>query len=274
MKPLVIVISILLVWVTPIFSQACDPELRIFKIGYADVESLYETANNLKSSEGKVSFDRNSNSLVVFDCPQNLEHIALAIKTLDVKEKQIQIKVMVVEATSVLLESIGFTTSEVIIPKGQFSAIAELLKTSKGGSVRSEMTVRTLSNQPARLQVTKEEVVGNEFVIVGDKTIIDSPIREPIGDFLEVLPSAYNDGRVKVVVRPSVTTIDENADPSVRTILTQVVVNSGDTIVIGGSDTEKESAGKGKTLLGVPLSKQTANEKNKVVMFLTATIVD
>jgi type II secretory pathway component GspD/PulD (secretin) len=136
------------------------------------------------------------------------------------------------------------------------------------------MTLRTSSDRPATLQVTKDEIIGTEVAILGNQAVIESPIREPIGNFLDVSPSVNNDNTITVVVRPSVSSIDENMNPAERTILTQAVVNSGDTIAIGGADIQKEQMQKGSTLFGAPLSKRTATKNRKVVMFLTAKIID
>jgi len=274
MKHLSIVITIFFFSTMLAFGQSCNPEVKIFKIQHGSVEPLLEVVNSLISKEGKVSFDRNSNSLIVVDCPKNLERIATVIQSLDIREKQVEIKVLVAETPASFTNDIGLTVGQVIIPEGRFDAIIDLLKTNREVNIRSEMTVKTLSNRPAQLQVTSEEIIGNQLVILESGTVITSPIREPIGNFLEVLPSVNNDNTINVIVRPSVSTIDQNANPSERTILTQVVVNSTDTIAIGGADIQRQDTQRNSNLFGFPLSRRTATENRKVVMFLTATVVD
>lgn len=274
MKSLTIFVSIFFFSAMVALCQTCNPQLKIFKVEHGNLESLYEMANSLKSQEGKVSFDPNSNSLIVFDCSENIERIAGVIKALDIREKQVEIKVLVVETTGELLRDLGISAAQVIIPGAKFGAIAQLLKTSKDTNVRSEMMVRTLSNRPAIIQVTKEEIIGTEFVIVGSQTAITSPITKPIGNLLEVLPRVNNDGTINVILRPSVSTMQEGAVPSESTILTQAVIKDGDTMAIGGVDTEREAVQKRGTLFGVPLSKRAATEKKKVVMFLTSKITE
>jgi type II secretory pathway component GspD/PulD (secretin) len=135
------------------------------------------------------------------------------------------------------------------------------------------MTVRTLSSQPAVLQVTTDEVIGARSVMLENGAIVTSPEREPIGDFLEVLPRVNNDNTIDVVLRPSVSTLERGA-PSERTILTEAVINSGDTIVIGGVETEKETVQRSQSAFGIPLSKKSKNQERQVMMFLTAKIVE
>jgi type II secretory pathway component HofQ len=68
--------------------------------------------------------------------------------------------------------------------------------------------------------------------------------------------------------------MDRHGRPSERTILTQAVVKDGDTIAIGGADTQRQEVQKSSTLFGVPLAQKSAAKNRKVVMFLTARIVD
>ena len=255
-------------------SQGCEQEVKIFKIEHGNAESLCEVANNLKSKDGKVSFESSTSSLVVLDCPQNIERIAGVIKSLDVQEKMVEIRVSVIEATAGFFENIGVNASQVIIPQAKFRAIASLLKSSEQTNLRSEIMLKTLSNHPVLLQVTKDEIIGSELVILGDGTEIVSAVREPIGDFLEVLPIVNNDGTIKVVLRPSVSTLQADATPSERTILTQAVINSGDTIAIGGAEAERGAGRKKDTLFGLPLARKAASEKKRVEMFLTARIIE
>lgn len=268
MKKIIILTSILLFLRTPAFCQGCQPELKIFKIRHGNVETMYEIATKLKSAEGQVSFDKNSGNLIVHDCPENIGRIAAVIEGIDVREKQVEIKVLVVETTSEALENIGISAGRVIIPEGEFEAVAELLKTDKDTNVRSSMMVRTMSNRPAMLQVTKDEIVGSEVVVFSDGAAITTPITEPIGNFLEVLPTVNNDGSVEVVLRPSVSSMEKPMTPSERTIITSAVVDDGDTIAIGGAEVDKSG-----TKTGI-LSRKGATEKKKIEMFLTVKIVD
>jgi len=274
MSKTIIFISIFFFFAAVAFCQADNLEMRIFKVKHGSGRSFYDLANELKSQDGKVSFDANTNSIIVFDYPQNLERIASVIESLDVRERQVEIKVLVTETTDEVLSNIGITSSKVIIPSGEFTAVANLLKTNKDTNIRSQMMVRTLSNQPAVLQVTTDEIIGSQVLIYGSGTTVTSPIREPIGNFLEVLPVVNNDGTITVTLRPSVSTLEKGATPSERTILTQAVVNDGDTIAIGGLDSGTQTVQESQTLFGMPLSKKAKSQQKKVVMFLTAKITD
>ena len=275
MKKSAVFISIFLFSTTAVFGQACTPTVKVFKIQHVNVESLEKVANDLLSEYGKLSVDPNTESLIVVDCPDNLVRIGNIIKQLDVAEKQVEIKVLVAEITSATVQDIGLTAGRVIIPQGDFIATLDLLKKNKDTNIRNEMTLRTLSNRPAQLQVTKDEIIGNEVAVLGGgSAVITSPITQPIGNFLEVLPSVNNDNTINVIVRPLVSSIDGHANPSESSILTQVVVNNADTIAIGGADIQKQESQTSSTPFAVPLSRRTATKNKKVVMFLTVKIID
>jgi len=256
------------------FCQNTGLELRIFKIKYSSSESLYETLNSLKSEEGRVSFDNNTNSIIVVDYPQNMERISSVIDMLDIRQKQVEIKVMVIESTSESLEQLGISSARAVIPSEAFSAIVNLVKTNKNTEIRTQMSVLTLSNQPARFQDTTDEVIGNEVVVTDNGTEIIQPVREKIGASLEVLPRINDDNTITVILRPAVSALEKEGAPSESAIFTRAVIADGDTLVLGGADTSKEGAQEEETLLAIPFFKKSVTEGRKVVMFLTANIVD
>jgi type II secretory pathway component GspD/PulD (secretin) len=274
MKTLLIFTIILLIFSGVLFSQVPGQEMRIFKLKHGNVESFYSIANTLKSSEGTVTFDTNTDSLIVVDYPANLANIAQVIESLDVPAKQVMIKVVVADVSDGFLQDVGIHRSQVIIPSGDFRAVLNLLSSRTDSNIRSQMSVRTLSGQPAQIAVTADEIIGYEVTSYRRHDVIE-PVREPIGDILEVLPTVNNDGTITVVVRPSVSTLERNSTPYERSALTQVIVDDGDTIVIGGVDSVKEETTTGSIpILGIPISQRKSSKSQKVMMFLTATTTD
>jgi type II secretory pathway component GspD/PulD (secretin) len=250
--------------------------MRIFKIQHASAESLRPVVESLKSPEGTLSFDRNTNSLIVVDYPVNLQRIADVIESLDVQQKNVRITVVVSDVTQNFLDTIGLHSGQLIIPGPEISAVLGLLKKDTRSSIRSEMSLTTLSNHPARLQVTKEEIFGHSLVRYRSRhhdTTVISVIKQPVGNFLEVLPQANNDGTITITLQPAVSTL-QNGLPYERTVLTRITINNGDTLVIGGLDSGTTQTSSTTSVFGVPVAKTTAGESKKVVMFLTATIAD
>jgi type II secretory pathway component HofQ len=134
------------------------------------------------------------------------------------------------------------------------------------------MMVRTLSNEPAMIQLISNQAIGEELVVLEDGTEISQPLRAPIGKSLEVLPFINSDGTITIVLRPSVSTLEENSTPYERTIYTKALINDGDTIALGQVDSVEQSGREGKSLFGLPLDKESSAQKKKMVMFLTAKI--
>ena len=255
--------------------QSQDLEMRMFTIQHSNAQSISNVAQSLKSAEGSVTYDPNTNNLIVVDYPQNLQRIAAVIGKIDQVAKQVEVQVIVADVTDTLVRDIGLYSGQVILPHGDFIAVLRLLDTDKSSNIRSQMTIKTLSNQPAQLMVSKDEIIGQEITHYKDGTEVRTLIRKPIGDFLEVVPSVNGDGTITVIVRPTVSTLERRRTPYERSVLTQGIVNSGDTIAIGGMDCHQQTTeNRSVSILGLPLGSKTKTESKKVVMFLTATIVD
>jgi len=248
-------------------------ELKIFKVKYGNAQSIYKVVADLKSEQGKVSYDAGTNSIIIVDYPQNIELIGRVIESLDAAERQVEIRVVVVESAGEFFRNIGITGSRLVLPRGELPVILKAIEKDKSATVKTSMTLRTQSNQPAQLQVSSDEFIGNEVTIYDNGTIVTSEIREPVGSFLEVLP-VVNDATITVTVRPTVSSLRKNASIHEQTILTQAMINDGETIVIGGVDSEKRIDKNSRTLFNVPLSSKSKSAREKVVMFLTAKIVE
>jgi len=256
------------------FLWADELELKIFEIQRGDAQSMYEIVKDLKSTEGRMSVDSNTNSLIVVDSPKNIARIGEVIERLDMKPKQVKIDVVITEVTDLFLEEAGIGSSQVVIPSGRYAVLLNLLKSKKESRIRTEMTVRTLSNKPAVIQATVDEIFGHIIAMHTDSaTGFIFPIYAQTGDYLEVLPRVNNDGTIMVTLRPSTGGFTEDGTLHEKTALTEVVVNNGDTLVIGGVNNDSvETKKEGPPLLGNPLSKTDSGQRQRVLMFLTATV--
>ncbi|MDD5585085.1 MAG: secretin N-terminal domain-containing protein [Candidatus Omnitrophica bacterium] len=250
--------------------QAEDLKLKIFKVRSGSLQSLYQVANDLKSAQGTVSIDENTGSLIVLDSPEVLARIEAVVAQLDIPEKMVEIKVLVVDAGSDFFDTIGISSGQVHIPRGEFEAIVRALSTSRDAHTRVNMMVKTLSNHSAQLAVSKDEIFGQTVTRFSNGAEIISPLRQAVGEFLEVLPVVNTDGTITVVVRPSSSSLTPKGVPEEKTVLTQAVLRNGDTIAIGGIDSTQETSSQRRGLFGVSMSKTKASANRKVVMFLTA----
>ena len=250
-------------------------EVKIFKINYGSAEALIEVANSLKGPQGKVSFDCHSNSLIVMDVPEYLEKISQVLKNLDVQQKQVELRVAIIEATDSALEEMGISRAQVIIPSFKINAILGFIKSHQDAQVSSQMLVRTISGQPAQIQVAKDAVYEEEVIRFPDGTQTASYIREPVGEFLEATPRVHSDNEtITVTLRPSSSSLQDDSTIYEKSIFTQVNINDGDTIVIGGLDADTSIRKQDTSLFGSPFFKREKKENKKTVMFLTVRILD
>lgn len=275
MKKTFITIAVCLFLVNIACSQQEDLQMKIFKINHANIITIAELADNLKSDAGKVTFDANTNSLIVVDNPVSLMRIESVIQELDVKQKQVEINVIVAEATDSSWQKLGIESASLVIPNADFKAILQLMDSDKNIHKRSNMTVRTLSGQPAQLQVSKDEIIGEEKIIYSSGQEITNTVRRPLGDFLEVLPRVNNDNTILIIIRPLSSNLNKEGDPEEKTVLTQVVINNRDTIMLGGvSKVQVKSESSSLPGLDIPIFKEKGKEDHRVVMFLTTRIID
>jgi general secretion pathway protein D len=188
----------------------------------------------------------------------------------------VQIDVTIVDASDRLVQDIGLGAGYVVLPEGSFGAVVDMIESGEEASVRTKSTVNTLSNHPARIQVTQDVVWGYEHVIYypeGHEAVY--PLVEPVGSALEVLPTVYSDNSIKLRIHPSLSTVDGSGGlPLQRSLSTEVIMNNGDTVALGGVESQSQTASRQTTLFGIPLSRAKERNKSRVVMFLTAQVLD
>lgn len=250
-----------------------DLEMKIIKLKYAQASDLYPIINDLKSEQGKVSFDRNTNSLIISDTPKELERLIKLVNELDVGLKQVEIETTIVEATDDFIKDTGLHTSGIILPADRFFAILSLLESRGDANISVKSKIRTLSNKPARIQLTQEHVIGEDVIIYPSGATWVTPERKEVGSILEVLPRVNPDNTIEVSIRPSLSNLQENTSlPFERSLSTQVVVNDSDTIMLG-SLTQEVQRTQTQNIFGVPLTKTQGQGKRKTLIFLTVKIV-
>ncbi len=248
-------------------------EVEVFQVISADPESLQSIVRQLLTENGKVSYDARTNSIIVIDTRKNINKIAAVIEKVDARPKQVRIEVIITDLAESFAQQIGLTGPRVRLPGGA-EAIVGLIEKREDSSIRSKSSVTTLSNNPARFQVTSDVMLGAELIVYSGESFVVIPAREPIGNILEVLPRVNNNDTITLYIQPTLTTLEQCANiPFKRTLATQVVVNSGETIVLGGLDTRKTMRSQ-TSAAGTPDRGSSIEKSGKIVIFLTATILE
>jgi type II secretory pathway component GspD/PulD (secretin) len=171
----------------------------------------------------------------------------------------------------------------------QFSVLMHMLEDAGTANVLSSPRILTLNNQEARI------IVGEKFPIIQyEQETTETGVRitagtsldyyEKIGIQLAVVPQICASNRISMIVRPSVTDrtslVETYPVLSTREAETQIMVVSGETVVIGGlvRDRERKEQFRVPFFGSIPLLgwlfKREATIKDKVdlLIFLTATI--
>ena len=195
------------------------------------------------------------------------------------------------KATAITAANTGLNFVFQKLSGSRFEVILHALEESVGANVLSAPSILTLDNQEATI------LVGEQFPIVtttkssDTATTVDVSLEEykDIGIQLNVVPQVCGKDKdyINMIIHPSVTTegaLIENKYPRITTreVQTQVLMKSGETIVIGGlmKDIKNESIQGVPFLRKIPLlgklfeRKTIDTEKIELVIFITAYIID
>ena len=239
-------------------------EIRSFNIHYADPAQLQEMLRPYLSEYGQLTAMIERKILMIEDTPEFLDRMSALIAQIDHQPKQILIEAKILEITLNSEDSYGINWSDVFQSdsstgsygtrgfdgagnsgsSGVFFEIANTDLTASLSALEQNGRIRTLST-PKLLALENQEA----SVIVGDRrgfqvtTTINQVTTESIeflesGVILRVTPHVDKEGRVMMDIHPEVSTgtVDANGVPSQTTteVTTQLLVNSGQTVFIGG----------------------------------------
>ncbi|HQO37196.1 MAG TPA: type II and III secretion system protein [Candidatus Omnitrophota bacterium] len=208
------------------------------------------------------------------------------------------------EAYLTMDRAIGFSSfpaagaSQFVMGTLNFSAlkaVLDVIKTRSDSKLVASPRIMTTNNQQASINVGKVVPIATyEMDSTTGNWRVTGWENMNIGVNLEVTPQISPDGHIKLKLKPEVSNIveyigtDVNRRPvtSTRTASTEVVIQDGMTVVIGGLVKEKESATHKKVpILGdIPFlgklftrkelgTSEEPKEKTDLLIFVTATIL-
>lgn len=278
-------------------------ETRLYALSYAKAKDVSTNITDFKSKRGKSSVDERTNTLVVTDLPEVLERIARYVKSVDRQTAQILIEGRVVEAKREFLQQLnvrwglpvnaGGVTGALNV--GRNDSLRNFVQIDHAwaginailGAEEQEKNIRTvasprvlaLDNQPATIQQ------GDSFPVPtpstpttpGGITYVDALLD------LTVTPQVTSDGYVLMKVNLKRDTPSGGQQVSKRKAETQVLVESGKTVVIGGiyaRDASDSTVGlpwlRGLPVLGALFRNSTSNSEttNELLMFISPKIMN
>ena len=272
------------------------------------------SGNSILSNRGSVSLDRRTNSLLIQDTAEKIDEIRALIKTLDVPVRQVMIESRIVTASDKFTHEMGVTfgvantnntadqqlTTDFKVNVPSASAAGSLglalAKIPLGAKLDLELSAAVVEN--------RAEVVASPRIITSNKTKarieqgVEIPYQEATSSgatntsfkkavlSMEVTPHITLDDRINLelaVNRDSVGDIFNNI-PSIdtRKVETQVLVENGQTIVLGGIFEENKISGERRVpffgdlpVLGhLFRSNIRRNDKSELLIFVTPKIIN
>ncbi len=288
--------------------------VSLLKTGAGGSGSSSGGGNSIVSNRGSITLDRRTNSLLIQDTAEKLDEIRALIKTLDVPVRQVMIESRIVTASDKFTRELGVTFGvantnntadqtlttgfEVNTPVGTSAGTLglALAKIPLGAKLDLELSAAVVEN--------RAEVVASPRIITSNKTKarieqgVEIPYQEATSSgatntsfkkavlSMEVTPHITLDDRINlelVVNRDSVGDVFNNI-PSIdtREIQTQVLVENGQTIVLGGIFEENKISGEKRVpffgdlpVIGQLFRSNThRNDKSELLIFVTPKIIN
>jgi type IV pilus assembly protein PilQ len=270
---------------------------------------------------GTVSVDKRKNMLIVTDTPAAVKRIKELVERLDVVTPQIIIEARIVEANSTFTREIGFDWGTISLEAFKIGGAVKLGPTTmQANNIPSTFsgnntlgfnftTIEGLNFSIVDAKLTASELEGKTNIVSspkistlnGREAIIKQGVEVPylerdssgnatvkfknVDLLLKVTPTVSGDDRVtmKIFITKN-DVIDPTApEPALSTneANTNILVEDGDTIVIGGilKDAKKFSEGGIPGLRKLPAlgwlfrSEKVENSKNELLIFITPRVV-
>lgn len=284
-------------------------DMKILRVYQATASNLVKPIKAVLSERGSVDTDDRTNSIIVRDIPDRIAKAEELVKMLDRPVEQVRISAQLLEVdTEALLEfgldwtvisktwgsssgQFDLTQNNVAGPAGtftfataqkefDFNTVVSALASKNKLKIVAHPEITTVDNTEARIQMG-EKVPIKQFDQAGNViiTFVD------VGTILKVTPHITAESRILMKLQPerSQTKIDP-LGVIIQTVnaSTNVVVENGQTVVIGGLTTQEEEhlkTGlpilKDIPLLGALFSYTRKGVRSKdLVIFVTPTIVE
>jgi len=273
-----------------------------------------DAGSSIMSQRGSVSIDRRTNNLLVQDTPEKLDEIRALVKTLDIPVRQVMIESRIVTAKDNFTHELGVDFSAKNVDQNEDNRLTtdfavNNLAAAGGSTIGFSLAkIPTGANVDLHLSAaeteSRVEVVASPRIITSNKTTarieqgVEIPYQEATSSgatstsfkkavlSLEVTPHITRDDRINMelnVNRDSVGIIYEGV-PSIdtREVQTQVLVENGQTIVLGGIFEENDSKGESRVpffgelpIIGQLFRRRTnADEKSELLIFVTPKIIN
>lgn len=287
---------------------------RIIPIAYANAPEMAKSVEKTLTKRGHIEVDKRTNSLVVTDIDEKLDQAEAMVRSLDTKTPQVEIVARLVDVDVSDVRDLGIEwgahnldigdagTSENLDIKaadvtqpvgnlkigtvkgfGSIDATLEALETQNKANIISNPRITTVNNREASV------VVGQQIpLIVQDFAGNAVTQLTTIGIKLNVTPHINTGNKITMDVHPEVSDLAAQATVQGGIIInttmadTRVMVNDGETAVIGGliRSNETETKRGVPILMDIPIvghlfrSSSNTHAKRELLIFVTPKIIE
>jgi type IV pilus assembly protein PilQ len=286
-------------------------------INYSDAtkDILPHLQNIITEGRGSVSVHTATNQIIIKDVQAKIDEAKRLVSKLDVVTAQVLIEARVVEATNTFKKELGATLTAAVGPVSQWDGNNQTygFQSNFPKDTRGQLSVDffKVSGSPATLsaKINALEEDGESKTISSPKVLtldnkaatIKQGVSYPISKLdadgnsttefkdivleLTVTPHVTMDDRVSMVIKITKNDlgalVGSNFSFTVNEANTELLVNDGDTIVIGGVTKTTDTTGTAGIpgLKKIPVlgwlfgSKSTDKSKNELLIFITPKIV-
>jgi type IV pilus secretin PilQ/predicted competence protein len=293
--------------------QLAELETKIIEISNSTAGDIVNTVKSLMTDRGKATADERSNSIILQEVPTNMDKVLEYIAELDKPARQIKISAQLLEISSQGLEELGVnwtaegvytsTSGRTYTQKGEVTgnrssdvagryaigavqkgwtldAVVAAIVSDGKGKIIAHPEITTLDNTEARIQMGQKVPI-KQFDESGNVVIKF----EEVGTILVVTPHITAENQILMHLAPERSTYQFDPNGVIintSNAQTSVIVENGQTAVIGGLTTQDEV----ESVIGVPVLKdipilgmffrfkQLRTENRDLVIFVTPSIVE
>ena len=274
------------------------------------------------STDLNITADESTNSLVITAQPNVMNSLEKVIDKLDIRRPQVLVEAIIAEVQDgngldlgvqwtskhggVQFGSTGLPISQIKngtmkgasftglatgFFNGDFGALVTALSTDGKNDILSTPSVVTLDNKEASFNVGQDVPVLSGSQTTSGDNVFNSVERKTVGTKLKIVPQINDGDMIHLKIEQEVSSVDNSAteDSSLgptfntRTINNEVMVHSGQTVVLGGlmENVTKQSVSKVPLLGDIPLvgqlfryTSQDTSKRNLMVFIQTTVLRD
>ncbi|MFL4211687.1 type II secretion system secretin GspD [Enterobacter mori] len=274
------------------------------------------------STDLNITADESTNSLVITAQPNVMNSLEKVIDKLDIRRPQVLVEAIIAEvqdgngmdlgvqwtgkhggvqfgSTGLPISQIkngtikgaSFTGMATGFFNGDFGALMTALSTTGKNDILSTPSVVTLDNKEASFNVGQDVPVLSGSQTTSGDNVFNSVERKTVGTKLKIVPQINDGDMIHLKIEQEVSSVDASAteDASLgptfntRTINNEVMVHSGQTVVLGGlmENVNKQNVSKVPLLGDLPLvgqlfryTSQDTSKRNLMVFIHTTVLRD